>query len=339
MADSVTLALDVDTSDSSTTSWSGYAAMTVGSADGIGASQYAGSGVYLRCTTDASDAVPSGATIAGVEITVWGRNGSTSGGTLRAGPNGTVSSVTAQAFTVYGSAGTQSRVFGGPTDALGATSVSDLARIAVFAQTGQWVLIDAVSVKVYYTEGAPDPNAPVTTSLYPNGVKNAASFSNAANLVGSSQTAATNNGSLTAIGAVYTDMLLNLSSIPAGAVISTVVAKVKAKTSASNTRRIINVLAYAYYTTGGGSSKAFDLGSVQLTTTETTYSKSMTWAELTATIPEAKLRDANMVFEINVYGNGSTTTTATTTISGFWLEVTYTLPSGGVNALFFGEMF
>lgn len=338
MADSVTLALAVDTSDPSTTSWYNYATMTVGSADGSGASQDATSGVYLRCTTNASSAVPSGAAISGVEITVWGRNGSFSGGTLRAGPNGTVSSVTAQAFTVYGS-GTQSRVFGGPTDALGATSVSDLARIAVFAQTGQWVLIDAVFVKVYYTVGPPDPNAPVTTKLYPNGVKDVGSFSNAANLVGSSQTAATNTLSLEAVASIYTDLLLNFSTIPAGAVISTVVAKVKAKTSASNTRRLANVLADAYYTTGGGSSKAFDLGSVQLTTTETTYSKSLTWAELTATIPEAKLRDANMVFVISVLGNDSTTTTATTTISGFWLEVTYTLPSGGVNALFLGECF
>lgn len=204
--------------------------------------------------------------------------------------------------------------------------------------TGASISAKATWATLTIEQGPPDPNAPVTTSLYPNGVKNVGSFSNAANLVGSSQTAATNNSSLAASNAVYTDMLLNLSSIPAGAVISTVVAKVKAKTSASNTRRLINVLADTYYT-GGGSTKSFDLGSVQLTTTETTYSSSMTWADLTSVIPESKLRDANMVFEISVWGNGSTTTTATTTISGFWLEVTYTLPSGGVNALFFGEMF
>lgn len=212
--------------------------------------------------------------------------------------------------------------------------------ITYTAATDVVTLVDASSWQTIAVEQAPpDPNAPVTTKLYPNGVKNVGSFSNAANLVGSSQTAATNTLSLDAVAGIYTELLLNFSTIPAGAVISTVVAKVKAKTSASNTRRLANVLADAYYTTGGGSSKAFDLGSVQLTTTETTYSKSLTWAELTATIPEAKLRDANMVFVINVWGNGSTTTTATTTISGFWLEVTYTLPSGGVNVLFLGEMF
>lgn len=238
---------------------------------------------------------------------------------------------------------------GGSNDPLGITSISQLTQVSSRLYIGFDKPTDTgsgtanITVTLYWDTPAapppaPDPNAPVTTNLYPNGVKTVGSFSNAANLVGSSQTAATNNGSLTAIGAVYTDMLLNLSSIPAGAVISTVVAKVKAKTSASNTRRIINVLAYPYYA-GGGGTKAFDLGSVQLTTTETTYSKSLTWAELTAPIPEAQLRDANMVFEINVYGNGSTKTTATTTISGFWLEVTYTLPSSGVNVLFLGEMF
>lgn len=205
--------------------------------------------------------------------------------------------------------------------------------------TGASISAKATWATLTIEQGPPNPNAPVTTKLYPNGVNNVGSFSNAANLVGSSQTAATNTLSLEAVASVYTEPLLNFSTIPAGAVISTVVAKVKAKTSASNTRRLANVLADAYYTTGGGSSKAFDLGSVQLTTTETTYSKSLTWAELTATIPEAKLRDANMVFGIDVWGNGSTTTTATTTISGFWLEVTYTLPSSGVNALFLGEMF
>lgn len=177
-----------------------------------------------------------------------------------------------------------------------------------------------------------------TTNIYPNGVKNVGSFSNAANLVGSSQTAATNSSSLPSGGYLQTFMLLNLSSIPVEAVISTVVAKVKAKTSATNTRRLVDVTADATFVDDGGWA-TFDFGSVQLTTTETTYSSSLTWAELTATIQEAELRDANMMFYISVSGNGSSTTTATTTISGFWLEVTYTLPSSGVNVLFLGEMF
>lgn len=295
-------------------------------------------------SVDAS-AVPSGATISGISVKfkVHYTAGYTSNQISSYITLGTKTSATVPMDG--GSNLTREVTFGGSSETLGA-SVSDLSTLTLTFNTKNgngmgysWWNLDGTEIIVYYTEGAPNPNAPVTTKLYPNGVKNVGSFSNAANLVGSSQTAATNTLSLDAVASIYTDLLLNFSTIPAGAVISTVVAKVKAKTSASNTRRLANVLADAYYTTGGGSSKAFDLGSVQLTTTETTYSKSLTWAELTATIPEAKLRDANMVFGINVYGNGSTTTTATTTISGFWLEVTYTLPSGGVNALFLGEMF
>lgn len=79
--------------------------------------------------------------------------------------------------------------------------------------TGASISAKATWATLTIEQGPPDPNAPVTVSLYPNGVKNVGSFSNAANLVGSSQTAATNNGSLTAIGAVYTDMLLSLIHI------------------------------------------------------------------------------------------------------------------------------
>lgn len=320
MADSVTLALAVDTSDSSTTSWSGYAAMTVGSADGGGASRDATSGVYLRCTTDASDAVPSGATIAGVEITVWGRNGSTSGGTLRAGPNGTVSSVTAQAFTVYGS-GTQSRVFGGPTDALGATSVSDLARIAVFAQTGQWVLIDAVSVKVYYTI---DPNTPQKTTPTMT-VGYALGWSNPNNVLTSDNARASkavDNTSSNIITLNWTDTL------PANAVLLGCVLKVEGYASSTSSRPSISDCSFVESGIYGGVT-SYQL----LSTTETTY----TFGSAT-TLP-SRFTSASRPTSVEVRTYQDTNTSTTHYIDYIGVELWWKLPGGGVNVLFLGECF
>lgn len=188
--------------------------------------------------------------------------------------------------------------------------------------------------------GPPDPNTPITQNIYPNGYRGlGGSFSSsAANLVGATQGTASNSSSQAATGSIYTELKLNLSAVPVGAVIQTVTLKIKARASAASTRRLGTAYADPYYATGGGA-QAFDFGAPMLTTSDVIYSKQLTWAVMSGQVPEAALRNSEMVFTLDVWGNGSSTTTSTVYVSGYWAEVVYTLPGGGINAIFFGEMF
>lgn len=105
----------------------------------------------MTYTTDASSYLPGSGTIVGVEVKVHARAGST-GRLIKAGPTALLSNIATQPVTAIAPAAASAITFGGPTNTLGVTSISQLDSIKVeVSNSTTSVAIDCVEVTVYWS--------------------------------------------------------------------------------------------------------------------------------------------------------------------------------------------
>lgn len=279
------------------------------------------SSASLTYSTDAAVFMPSGATIVGVEVTVYAR-ANAAGRLVKAGPASLLSGIATQSVTAISPAAVAPITFGGPADTLGVTSISQLASITVeVSNSTTTVAIDHVEVTVHWS-GAPNATR-LTLTANPTGYTNS-NWTTPANALTSNNSYASQALSGTSSRLFAYDT--NASSvIPANAVISGVVATVESRVSVAS-----------YGTLVGASPSATGLGGsinmVGVTTTDAVYVYGASDDPLGAT-------SLASLATLAVRAQNATSGTATVYIDHATMTVYWDYPTDGTHCMFFGENF
>ena len=172
-----------------------------------------------------------------------------------------------------------------------------------------------------------------TLSFYPTQVLSAFAFSASelSKVLGNTSTEATHTdriGTYVGLGGTFR---IDMSALPASAIVSDLRAQVLARASATNIRAF-----YSFEIYNGGSILKTNQSSVPTSLSQ--WTASVTASELAAIgINTAALRGSGLEWASDFLSLG--TSYATLYWQKFWVDVDYTLPAGVPNPLFFNELF
>ena len=172
-----------------------------------------------------------------------------------------------------------------------------------------------------------------TLSFYPTQVLSAYAFSASelSKVLGNTSTEATHTGSIGTYAGLGGKFRIDMSALPASAIVSGLRAQVLARASATNIRAF-----YSFEIYNGGSILKTNQSSVPTSLSQ--WTASVTASELAARgINSAALRGSGLEWSNTFLSLG--TSYATLYWQKFWVDVDYTLPAGVPNPLFFNELF
>lgn len=172
-----------------------------------------------------------------------------------------------------------------------------------------------------------------TLSFYPTQVLSASAFSASelSKVLGNTSTEATHTGSAGTYSGLGGAFRIDMSALPASAIVSGLRAQVLARASATNIRAF-----YSFEIYNGDSILKTNQSSVPTSLSQ--WTASVTASELAARgINTAALRGSGLEWANNFLSLG--TSYATLYWQKFWVEVDYTLLAGVPNPLFFNELF
>ena len=172
-----------------------------------------------------------------------------------------------------------------------------------------------------------------TLSFYPTQVLSASAFSASelSKVLGNTSTEATHTGSIGTYAGMGGTFRIDMSALPASAIVSGLRAHVIARASDNNIRAF-----YSFEIYNGDSILKTNQSSVPTSLSQ--WTASVTASELAARgINTAALRGSGLEWANNFLSLG--TSYATLYWQKFWVEVDYTLPAGVPNPLFFNELF
>ena len=172
-----------------------------------------------------------------------------------------------------------------------------------------------------------------TLSFYPTQVLSAFAFSASelSKVLGNTSTEATHTGSIGTYAGLGGKFRIDMSALPASAIVSGLRAQVLARASATNIRAF-----YSFEIYNGGSILKTNQSPVPTSLSQ--WTASVTASELAARgINTAALRGSGLEWANSFLSLG--TSYATLYWQKFWVDVDYTLPAGVPNPLFFNELF
>ena len=172
-----------------------------------------------------------------------------------------------------------------------------------------------------------------TLSFYPTQVLSAFAFSASelSKVLGNTSTEATHTGSIGTYAGLGGKFRIDMSALPASAIVSGLRAKVLARASATNIRAF-----YSFDIYNGQTILKTNQSSVPKSLSQ--WTASVTASELAAIgINTAALRGSGLEWANNFISLG--TSSATLYWQKFWVDVDYTLPTGVPDPLFFNELF
>ena len=172
-----------------------------------------------------------------------------------------------------------------------------------------------------------------TLSFYPTQVLSAFAFSASelSKVLGNTSTEATHTGSIGTYASLGGTFRIDMSALPASAIVSGLRAQVLARASATNIRAF-----YSFEIYNGGS--ILKINQSPVPTSLSQWTASVTASELAAGgINTAALRGSGLEWVSDFLSLG--TSYATLYWQKFWVDVDYTLPAGVPNPLFFNELF
>ncbi len=175
-----------------------------------------------------------------------------------------------------------------------------------------------------------------TLSFYPTQVLDAFAFSASelSKVLGNTSTEATHTGRIGTYAGLGGKFRIDMSALPASAIVSGLRAQVLARASATNIRAF-----YSFEIYNGGSILKINQSPVPTVPTSLSqWTASVTASELAARgINTAALRGSGLAWASDFISLG--TSYATLYWRKFWVDVDYTLPAGVPNPLFFNELF
>ena len=172
-----------------------------------------------------------------------------------------------------------------------------------------------------------------TLSFYPTQVLSAFAFSASelSKVLGNTSTEATHAGSVGTYAGMGGTFRIDMSALPAGAIVSGLRAQVLARASATNIRAF-----YSFEIYNGDSILKTNRSPVPTSLSQ--WTASVTASELAARgINTAALRGSGLEWDNTFLSLGTSYTTLYW--QKFWVDVDYTLPAGVPNPLFFNELF
>ena len=172
-----------------------------------------------------------------------------------------------------------------------------------------------------------------TLSFYPTQVLSAFAFSASelSKVLGNTSTEATHTDSIGTYAGLGGTFRIDMSALPAGAIVSGLRAQVLARASGNNIRAF-----YSFEIYNGDSILKTDQSSVPTSLSQ--WTASVTASELAASgINTAALRGSGLEWDNTFLSLGTSYTTLYW--QKFWVDVDYTLPAGVPNPLFFNELF
>ena len=172
-----------------------------------------------------------------------------------------------------------------------------------------------------------------TLSFYPTQVLSAFAFSASelSKVLGNTSTEATHTGRINTYTSLGGTFRIDMSALPAGAIVSGLRAQVLARASATNIRAF-----YSFEIYNGDSILKTNQSSVPKSLSQ--WTASVTASELAAIgINTAALRGSGLEWASDFISLG--TSYATLYWQKFWVDVDYTLPTGVPDPLFFNELF
>lgn len=172
-----------------------------------------------------------------------------------------------------------------------------------------------------------------TLSFYPTQVLSAFTFSASelSKVLGNTSTEATHTDSIGTYAGLGGTFRIDMSALPASAIVSGLRAQVLARASATNIRAF-----YSFEIYSGDSILKTNQSPVPTSLSQ--WTASVTASELAARgINTAALRGSGLEWTNSFLSLG--TSYATLYWQKFWVDVDYTLPAGVPNPLFFNELF
>ena len=172
-----------------------------------------------------------------------------------------------------------------------------------------------------------------TLSFYPTQVLSAFAFSASelSKVLGNTSTEAKHTGRINTYTSLGGTFRIDMSALPAGAIVSGLRAQVLARASATNIRAF-----YSFDIYNGQAILKTNQSSVPTSLSQ--WTASVTASELAAIgINTAALRGSGLEWASDFLSLG--TSYATLYWQKFWVDVDYTLPTGVPDPLFFNELF